>query len=94
MQTRLHNQTEFVMQATRELLDEVNLSANNLKATVHSTAAIISRLASFTSVTRWIPAAGAGMMVLFALSLIRPEYAIYSVTAVGQYSQNWFEYNG
>jgi hypothetical protein len=83
MQTRLHDQMQIEIQTTQGLLDEVTFSATTLKATVDSTAAIIGKLASLTGFTRWIPALGFGISLLFALYLISPKYTGYTGTAIG-----------
>jgi len=84
MQTRLHDQMQIEMQTTRGLLDEVTFSATTLKATVDSTAFIIGKLASLNSFTRWIPALGLGIWILFALHLVSPKYAGYTGAAIGK----------
>lgn len=83
MQTRLHDHMQIEMQVTRGLLDEVTFSAKSLQATVDSTAAIIGKLASLTGFTRWIPALGLGVSILFALHLVNPRYAGYTGAAIG-----------
>ncbi len=84
MQTRLHDQMQIEIQATRGLLDEVTFSATSLKATVDSTAAIIGKLASLTSLARCIPALGLGILILFVFHLASPRYAGYLGAAIGK----------
>ena len=85
MQARLHDQMQVEMQTTRGLLDEVTFSANSLRATVDSTAAIIRNLASLTNFTRWIPTIGMALMVLFGLYLARPRHAVYTTAVFCKY---------
>lgn len=89
LQTRLYDQTQIEMQTTQGLLDEVTFSAAKLKATVDSTATIIGKLGSITSITRWIPAGGFGLMLLFALYLVSPRLASYLGAALGKSSQDF-----
>lgn len=89
MQTHLHDQLQIEMQTTRGLLDEVTFSATHLKATVDSTAAIIGKLAALTGFTRWIPALGFGILILFAIYLGSPRYAGYAATAIGNSSSKY-----
>lgn len=86
MQTLFHDQIQIEMQTTQGLLDEVTSSTHSLKATVDSTTAVIDKLASLNGITKWVPAVGVGVVLLFALHLISPKHAGYAVSAFSECS--------